>query len=988
MEVLGITQGLSTEPISRRRFITVAGVGAALATVDARGFLASPLTSDGDDLTLTLLDPDSQLRLVFRFINLDHDLAGNRLVAASSGNPRVRIELPPQHTSEQAVAAGVTPATGPIAHRNAGASRLVFDVTPPIDLTVDGLLDLASFSLRTTAVVGDPNDGITMIELPADLRWSPGSDVVVTPESGPTSAAGVTQLHRLHLEAPGVIEVVPVHNASSSDPFTFRVPNAASRDSIVASASAAAPAVAEHVRLTSQGAWASINGDWNSTSWIQRVQGGRDQFAQVVERGVLMPFGHEAVWTQTNTRLWIADTSGSLVSVLVSEEHFAVVGGVDKTFPGTYSPFGGRNMPFRTVTVFEEDNVSARKGVLEWEDDFEVPQTLSTADAWAVEIDSPGSFWDGYRIKVDYSAVDSADNEPYPFALQAVFVSQAGLAKSSVRNKLAGFYASDEGEDARLMFSSLRDVAWAEPLSAGDPVTTLGTTRLQIGLVPITGPSNAQLEAAGQLRLQPVIVGGEVSYSGTNGVQVEFAEDYLEHGNSETLNPKLAFLDILGLQTFPVGAEARSIMTPDLVAEQFNQTLGVGPKFEDSSGTGSTPDTWNPADAFGEAAQILRGVKLADIVGPILLDVAIDGIDIPGFEIERLSDRIVQSYTWCPPNINSVELAGFIADADTSLCVSIDSVVALDPSVETSATVEFRVSEFTLIVPPVIDLVRLEIRELRAVQTTTGTPDLTFDVASWALGGNLAWMERLLDLLTPAGSDFDIDISSESIGVDLAISLPDINLGMLKITNFAIGLFGSFPFTGGDEPRIGIGLGSRSAPVSLQILQFGGGFSVEVEFSAQGVELLVIKAFVSARLVEIDIVIAQAYCEVAISAVFKGSDAGFVGELSLTAHFNVLGVIGATLSIVGRVKYKASNETITISGTIHWSVTAVLTFSGKVPIGSFDFKIGNGSAGNLRRGRAAGAGGGGGGGDPAGSFGSAHTFATWNEYVDAFPGEV
>ncbi|MFK7917079.1 MAG: hypothetical protein AB8G14_03285 [Ilumatobacter sp.] len=991
MEVLGYAQGLTTEPISRRRFITVAGAGTALATVDARGFLAAPLTSDGDDLTLTLVDPDSQLRLVYTFVNLDHDVAGNRLVAASSGAPRIRIGLQPQHTAEYPITAVETPALAQIDHHNAAASRLVFDATPPIDLTVEALLDLASFTLRTTTAAGDPNDNMTMIELPADLRWSPGSGVVVTADSGPTSTAGVTQLHRLLLDAGGPIEVTPVHNASTSDPFSRRVPSALSRDLIVSTAASEGPAVAQHVRLTNQGAWASINGEWSGVSWIQRVQGGRDQFAQVTERGVLMPFGHEAVWTQTNTRIWIADQAGDLVSILINEEHFALSGDSEKAFPGQYSPFAGRNMPFRQIIIEESDNQLVRKGEITWVDDDDNAQSLGLNDAWYVELEAPGSIWDGYLKKVSYTGVDSIDNDPYPFSLRAVFVSEAGLAKSGVRNKLAEFYASDDGEDARLMFSSLRNVAWAEPVEAGDSVTTLSTTRMQVGLVPITGVSAANLEAAGQLPLQPVIVAGEVASNGVGGIEVEFTPEYLTSGNDATINPKQAFLDLVVPRDFPVGGEARAVMTPDLRAEQFNQTLGVGPKFEDS-GAG-VPDTWNPAQAFGDVAQILRGVKLAELVEPILIDLAIDGIDIPGLEIERFDDRVEQTYSWCPPNIKSVEPAGFIADSDTTLCVSISSVIALEDDVDTSATVEFRVSDFTLVIPPGLDLVQLDIRELRAVQTTTGTPDLTFDVASWRLGDDLAWMEPLLDLLTPAGADFDIDISSSAIDFDLSVALPDITLGVLKITNFAIGLYGSFPFTGDDEPRIGIGVGSRANPVSLQILQFGGGFSVEMEFSTQGLELLIVKAFVSARLVEIDIVVAQAYCEVAVSAVFKLKEGAvtFIGEVSLTAHFNVLGVIGATLSIKGKVKYEVAEKKVTVTGTIHWSVTAVFTYSGKVRIGSIDFELGDDGASGLRRGRAARAadnGGGGLGDDPSGSFGSAHSFSSWNDYVDAFSGEV
>ncbi len=499
-----VTFGLADTKFTRRRFISVAGFGAALAAVDTSGFLAAPLVRDGDDLTVTLVDPDSQLRLVFTFIDLDHDTDTDQLISTGSGNPLVRIELPPQHTAEAPVLSGTVPGTAPIDHRNAGPSRLVFDVTPPIDLTVDALLNLAVFSLRTTTATGDPDDDTTMIELPADLRLSPGSDVVVTSDTGPTSAAGVSQLHRLIFDAVGSIEVTPVFNASDTDPSTLQVPEASVRDDIVTGAAAGVPAVAQYLRLSNQGAWAALDGDWPDVSWSQRVQNGRDQFAQVAQRGTVLPFGFAASWTRTNTRVWIADSSGSLVSILANEEHFAVAGDQVREFPGPFSPFEGRDLPFATVTVGDVDNVLASKGQIVWEDADGVEQSIEVDDAWFVLLRAPGLIWDGYLERLSYSAPDAAGNEPFTGSLVAVFVTDEAMRTPSVRDALADFYASDAGESARRLLSRPTDLQWAEPADPGELKSTLPTSRINIEVVSVDGVSDAALDDAGPLRMPPI----------------------------------------------------------------------------------------------------------------------------------------------------------------------------------------------------------------------------------------------------------------------------------------------------------------------------------------------------------------------------------------------------------------------------------------------------------------------------------------------------
>jgi hypothetical protein len=999
--------------ISRRGFLKTIGAGTIVVVADSRNLfdsniLAALQESPDGTLVTRLIRPDDQLRLRFEFFNLVHDVANDRLTAAASGTPLMKLTLARQHLSERPVAVGVVPegaATAPIPHRVSTASRLVFEVTPPLDLSVTALLDLARHALVVPTGTGDPTSLESMIEVPADLRLAPGSDAVMLADIAPITAtwdtafgqSQVSQLHRIIVSGPAELEFTPVHNASTVDGFTGRLPNAGDRTQIVSLAATEGPATAERMWLTPHGAWADLTGEWSSISWSQNIRGGRDQFVSIVNRGLLMPFGHPAVWTQTSTRLWLVDADGEVVSTMVTEEQFAVIGPSTIEFPGPYSPSDGRSMPFRSVTIEQKDSLGVQKSQITWN---EGASSISLNDAWIVSYlgSPPTPIFGGSPVRLPYSAVDSAGNDPATFSQGAVFVRTESLG--AIAAQLADYYESDDSIAAYVRRADMRnEVAWAEEEDPGSGITTLLTRQIEFGVERITGVSDAALAAAGQLRVAPVVLRANVQKFDSNSrptpeqldIDVVFNAAYLAVGNNTLFNPSRAFLDLVTPTNFPLGTEARAIMTPETVAEEFNQSLGIGPALVPGSGSGSG-DTWRPADAFGVDASILRGVKLADLVLPILFDVARPGIDIPVFDFDVLADRLVQTYRWCPDSISSVPAAGFLATPSTSLCVEVTAVVALDSGVEASSTVVFEVEDFTLEVPPGIGLIQLDVNSMKALQTSGGNTDLTFDIDGWRLGGALSWLEPLISILSPGGSDFGVDIDDTEIVTELELSLPTITLGVFVIKNFTITLTGTFPFTGVDEPSIGIGIGSRAEPVTLQILQFRGGFWCEVVFSTQGLVLLHIHADATAMLFEIDIVIAKAYCYVTVGADFKLKDGfvTFIGSLKLEAGFSVLGVIGATLSVVGLVKYLEAEEKITISGTIYWSVTAVVTVSGKVPLGELTFKTGDGGGGSgfaslagraLPSQAASGA-------SIGGSFGDVHTLSTWRTYVDKFAPEA
>lgn len=161
------TAGEPAEPptpssLSRRRFLQIAGVGAAVGAIDPfRGgvpawssilpFQPAPTGIRQPDVTFRLLRRDDMVWLTFRGYNLR--IVDQALVPLEVARPSVLVvELPPQALLEEAIPFGtMIPAPGMVRARLARPSRLAFALPQPteaIPLTADALLDFARWPLN------------------------------------------------------------------------------------------------------------------------------------------------------------------------------------------------------------------------------------------------------------------------------------------------------------------------------------------------------------------------------------------------------------------------------------------------------------------------------------------------------------------------------------------------------------------------------------------------------------------------------------------------------------------------------------------------------------------------------------------------------------------------------------------------------------------------------------------------------------------------
>ena len=180
--------------------------------LDALAARAAPAPApDGEPRSLvhTLLRPDDQVRLRFELVNGRVDPATNTIVELTGPDGIFYvISFGSQHTVEDPIATGTTPATAAVAHRAAGESRIAVAIPAGTPFTVATLLDLAAFRLRLDARAAggaakddteEPSGDVTALEVPTSLVLSPIAGERFIAETQPVTRGGVTELWRARL---------------------------------------------------------------------------------------------------------------------------------------------------------------------------------------------------------------------------------------------------------------------------------------------------------------------------------------------------------------------------------------------------------------------------------------------------------------------------------------------------------------------------------------------------------------------------------------------------------------------------------------------------------------------------------------------------------------------------------------------------------------------------------------------------------------------
>ncbi len=985
---------------TRRRFLKAGGVTLVAA---AHGWSVLDLLRGNSSIFATpatftrrLVRADDQVLLDLEFVGLDLDEATGQLVASGGGPFLMRMVFPSQHTAENAFGPNGTPnPDNTRGHIDAPATRLVFSVVPPLDFDVDTLLDLAAYSLEI-AGSGNPGPDFTAIRVPAGLTITPIGNAGFRALTQPVTRGDVTETWMARLFDPtGTPEIEARNNGSSSDTAVGarRQPDAQNRDDIVALTDPTnpdyAPALAHRLWLSLAGAFADIEGNWDAgaiSRWVQRINGGRDVHIEIAERGYLAPFGHPASWVTVQERQLKADSGGGLSYVLV-EETYLIVTQPTVEFPDSaqspFNPDDGRGFPFASVTVDSPPWAPVDKRAI---------VNCNVDEAWGVT-DAPGSNTD---LILTYTATDHVGNDPISFDLPARYVDW-NFATGSGGSGLVAHYqngVTEAGRDVPEIGGAL--VAWAPESTAGSGLTSKQTHRILFSLGSPTGsPTDAQLRAENRPAFFPVVETARIADDTLNTVSgapiepfdVTFPPRWLTDGLDPVGNPDLAFLQLDQPQPFSFGEDAKALMVVEMDASVLNQTLGAGPDI-----TVGAPE-WDPAEAFGDVARFLGGVLLQELFN-VVAEIDFDlGVNVPTVLTEVDGDKITATLLYEPTDVNGIPAFGLSAPGSVS--VKVITCAWLTGGKAPTSTIDLTVRGFTLEVPPFVPLVELEFEQLRVVEPSDGPTDFDLDLRTWRFAGILELLQPIVNLAKTTGKNFAIDITPEALDLSVEIPLPTINLGVVSIRNFSVGLGGEFPFGSGGSngdglPEVRLNVGKKPSPVTVTVMGFTGKFYMIVEVSPEyGLRRVAVSVEMSMKLFGLDLIIVEASVTLGISAFFELKDGNvtFIGAVWIEGKINVLGIAEVTMRLQATVKYKEIAQNVKITGTIIWSASVgPLSDSGSLPIGGTTVSLGDG-AGSGFRGQALRS------GEPApgllsasgtDGFGQRMTQDDWNEYTGAF----
>ncbi len=914
----------------------------------------------GSPLVVRVIRPADQLDLLLELNDVTLDSSANELNAVPGGDPRMRVVFGAQHAAEDAFADVIVspPATEPVIGRTAGMSRLVTSLPTPLPFTVEALLHTATWELRSPTHTGKPGDDETALEIPTGLIVAPAGSTGLTTTGFPRTEGDVTELWRLQLVSDGStpLEVIAVHNVGFGDSVSNPVPDHDTRDDLIANTTTIGPAQAGRLELSSQGAFARFSGRWpgaQTERWRHTVLAGRDIVAEVVQEGFLLPFGHQVKILDVNSRRLVPDQTGQAIAVL-QHELFLCVDAPNVTFdsadpdlvdPGmAYRPHGGRGFPFASI-----DAVST-----EW-----IPIELIevTDDDGPI----PGAFDvivkdDGTQLVVSFDATDRAGGSQISFGLGATIIDKEhafDTAPGATLQRVTALLSAAGSESRRTFDLKGQSVAFADELAVGLGKTTFSTNQVQLTFTGADGASTTDLEDAFRLGLFPEVEWATIIDDAISAaVGDEFAEllvtlhhRWIEFGLDAT-NFDQAFLKLDVAVEKALGGAARAVAAIDLVAEVFNQTVGVGLDLVDIT------QEFSAEDALGTASSLLGFIPLDRIMPPISFGDALPGVDVPGLDVSFDESGFKAVFTFTPKIQSFPDLGFEVRGNDPRAFIENVSCVPIDGEPDNTLTI--RLDDVTVTIPPFAAMVELDFSRVEVIESTSDGLRVDPRLEDWRWGSLLTWLQPLTNLLDKLGDGL-INITPLALEIATDIPLPAIDLGVVSISNAAIFAGIDLPFTAGFVPDVSLGLGSAAQPVEISVLGYGAEFYIEVEISPGngGLRRLTASVELEAMLYGIDIVVASADITLRISALFKlrDGDITFIGSVGIEGNISVLGLLDVSVGIVASARYRSANEDLKLSGRITYSVDTFLGgASGSIPIGDVTFDLaGDGGAENGSR---------------------------------------
>jgi hypothetical protein len=655
------------------------------------------------------------------------------------------------------------------------------------------------------------------------------------------------------------------------------------------------PIPVDRLTLSAWGAGLDLEGNWpvrpdtaNVSAWRHLSSFGRDHYVRVVTEGVLYPFGHRAALTTISERKFDRTEEGDDVIAYLEQRMFIIVRQPVQTFPLPGQRFDGRDLPFRLVEIL--DRVTP-------------PVTLGTqiGDGTAAFVER-----NGVEFRFSLRIVDAGGAE-HTTDLPLVFVPEDESRNSDLNDALAEAYNG---------LGAVRDLAFggAEmqvvPLAEGEAGDVILPTET-VTLSATSGGAGEPAFAPAAETLRAVIPSLATLGPGTDGADVQtisFLEGYLDQGLS-TAGGLFARLgtpnapEMLDIGFGSGGAsteDAGGLMAPSMGVGALSAALGaVGDPAEVLS---DEVPSFDPSAFFGDAT-LMGAIPIAD-----LFEGVIDATspDAPEIVTKRFDDppRSETRLTWVTPVTSTAvpilepTAGGQTTILDIEVCQTVfdgDAGLPADAG-ETRIAAELTNFKLDLIGCLILWFDRLEYEKAPGSEAQV-RPILNAENAV-TFGGPLEFVNRLSDLLPDTGlGGASVDISPTGITAGFSVAIPNVQVGILALSNMAVGIRLTLPFLG-DPVTLRFNFAEREDPFNVTVSLLGGGGFFALALGTDGVRE-VEAAVEMGACIAFDIGIASGGAYVKVGIYFRwGLTQTGTEEVELTGYLEISG----ELSVLGLIR--------------------------------------------------------------------------------------
>lgn len=656
------------------------------------------------------------------------------------------------------------------------------------------------------------------------------------------------------------------------------------------------PIPVDRLTLSAWGAGLDLEGNWpirpddnRVSAWRHQSSFARDHYVRIVEEGVLYPFGHRAAQITISERKFDRNEDGDNVIAYLEKREFIIVRQPVQTFPLPGQRHEGRDLPFQLVEILDRVTPPLSPG-----------ERVGNGTAEWVERG-------GVRFPFGLRIVDAGGRE-HTTDLPLIFVPEGGAGSQTT---LAGEYRQNAGTDRVLAFggADLQVVRLAEG-EAGDVI--LPTDTVTLGVWPGQGgePDFAPLAE----RLSAVIPSLAALGPGTPGAapqNIGFLQGFLDDGLGTPGGLFAQLIDENGAQrVLDVGfgggglaagtEDVGGVVAPSMGVQSLSATLGaLGEPPQDL--LGSLP-SFEPSAFFGDA-RLLGAIPIAALFeGPIDANDA----NAPEVITERFDDppRTETRLMWdTPVTTSAVEIfvptaGGAQTTLDIEVCQTVlDSDAGLPADAgETRIAAEltnFKINLIGCLILWFDDLGYDKVpgSEAQVRPTLNAENPVTF-------GGPLEFVNRLSDILPDTGlGGAYVDISQSGIVAGFSIAIPNVQVGVLALSNMAVGIRLTLPFNG-DPVTLRFNFAEREDPFNITVSLLGGGGFFALALGTDGVRE-VEAALELGACIAFDIGIASGGACVQVGVYFRwGLTQTGTEEVELTGYLEISG----ELSVLGLIR--------------------------------------------------------------------------------------